>query len=95
MGLSGLIQTATNTTTAPTPPSAELQSRAAWKAGVLGALNILAIILAIRLTLLVAIGGAIALTLIAIRAPDPYRLGALAIYAVAVVIPAVWLASRR
>lgn len=61
----------------------------------MGALNLLAVVLAVRLILLVAVVGAIWLTIIAIRDPDPWRLGALAIYTVATVIPTVWLSSRR
>lgn len=61
----------------------------------MGALNLVAVILAVRLILLVAVSGAIFLTVIAIQNPDPSRLGALAIYAVAVVVPTVWLSSRR
>lgn len=85
------------TTTSATTTSAqgEYVHRAAWKAGLIGALNALALVLAIRFTLLVAIVGAIVLAVIAIEAPDPYRLGALAIYAIVVVGPTIWLASRR
>jgi uncharacterized BrkB/YihY/UPF0761 family membrane protein len=89
--------TAATATTQPKPVSRETEyvHRAAWKAGVLGAFNVLAIILAIRFTLLVAVIGAITLTVIAIREPDPWRLGALAIYSLIVVLPTVWLASRK
>jgi hypothetical protein len=93
-----LIATAT-TTTATKPPisreSGEYLHRSAWKAGVLGSINVLAIVLAVRLGLLVAIVGAIVLTYITIQAPDPFRLGALAIYAAFVILPTTWLASRR
>lgn len=82
------------TTAVPTPPSVEQIHRAAWKAGVLASINVLAIILAVRLTLLVAVIGAIVLAAFAVREPDPWRLGALAIYALVVVVPTVWLASR-
>jgi hypothetical protein len=85
----------TATPTPPSQPSAEFQHRAAWKAGVIGAFNALAIILAVRLILLVAVIGAFYLTVIAIDRPDPWRMAALAIYCVVTVIPTVWLASRR
>lgn len=75
--------------------SPEYMHRAAWKAGVMGSLNVLAIVLGVRLTLLVAVGGAISLTWFALQTPDPYRLGALAVYAAVVVLPLVWLAGRR
>ena len=57
--------------------------------------NVLAMILAVRLTLLVGVGGAIALSVLALREPDPYRLAALAVYAGVVVVPLVWLAGRH
>jgi hypothetical protein len=98
--LSSLIATAATTSTTPNPiprgiPNGELVNRAAWRAGVLGSINVLAIVLAVRLGLLVAIVGAICLTYIAIQAPDPLRLGALAIYCAFVLLPTTWLASRR
>lgn len=77
------------------PVTSEYQNRAAWRAGVMGALNVVAVVLAVRLVLLVAVAGAIFLTVVAVNFPDPMRLGALAIYAVAVVIPTIWLSSRR
>ena len=95
--LSNLIATAAATSSTPKAPtvSAEYIHRGAWKAGVLGSINVLAIVLAVRLGLLVAIVGAICLTYIAIQAPDPLRLGALAIYCAFVLLPTTWLASRR
>ena len=97
--LSNLIATAAATSSTPKPPvsreTAEYIHRGAWKAGVLGSINVLAIVLAVRLGLLVAIVGAICLTYIAIQAPDPLRLGALAIYCAFVLLPTTWLASRR
>lgn len=90
-------------TTPATPPNpqsvsretAEHLNRAAWKAGVLGALNVIAAVLAARFILLIAVAGAIWLTVQAIAAPDPLKLAALGIYALVVVVPTVWLASRR
>ena len=98
--LSSLIAANTPTTSStPKAPisreSGEYIHRSAWKAGVLGSINVLAIVLAVRLGLLVAIVGAIVLTYITIQAPDPFRLGALAIYAAFVILPTTWLASRR
>ena len=95
--LSQLIAGAT--TTAPTPPKptpqqAEYIHRAAWKASVLATLNVLLAAVAIRFILLAAVAGAIILTYITIQSPDPWRLGSLAIYALTVVGPCVWLASR-
>lgn len=69
--------------------------RAAWKAGVLAAINVLVLVTAVRIIVLVAVGGGVMLTAITLAEPDPWRLGALAIYALAVVVPAVWLASQR
>jgi hypothetical protein len=93
-----LIAAQATTSTAKPPVSretAEFQHRSAWKAGVLGSINVLAIVLAVRFSLLCAIVGAFVLTYIAIQAPDPWRLGALGIYTALVVLPATWLASRR
>lgn len=61
----------------------------------MGALNVATAILAVRLTLLVAVLGANALTFLALRDPDPYRLAALLVYAAVVVVPVIVLAARR
>jgi hypothetical protein len=89
-------RTPTSTPKAPTAShETEFVHRSAWKAGVLGSINVLAIVLAVRLGLLVAIVGAIVLTYLTIQTPDPWRLGALAIYAAFVILPTTWLAARR
>lgn len=98
--MSTLIQTATTTATPPTPPKpppqqAEYIHRAGWKAGVLGAINVLVAVVAVRFALLLSIVGAIVLTYITIQTPDPWRLASLGVYAVVVVLPMVWLASRK
>jgi hypothetical protein len=62
---------------------------------VLGALNVMIMITAARFTVLVAVVGGIVLTAIALDGPDPWRLGALAIYTVAVVVPVVWMTARH
>jgi hypothetical protein len=62
---------------------------------VLGALNVAAAILAVRFVVLVAVAGGIALTWYALANPDPWRLGALGLYNFAIVVPCIWLASRR
>lgn len=87
--------TATSTTTPQNNLAQEYVHRSAWKAGLLGSLNLVIAVLAVRLILLVSVCGAIALAYLALAQPDPYRLGALAIYTVAVVLPLVWLSSRR
>lgn len=61
----------------------------------MGALNFAAQILAVRMILLVATGGAIALAWLAASEHDPYRLGSVGVYTVTVVLPLVWLAGRR
>ena len=61
----------------------------------LGTLNVLAMVLGARLVVLVAVVGAIALTWTALVSPDPFKLGVLAIYGAAVVLPSIWLAGRR
>lgn len=83
-------------TAAPTIPTTTTpHSGGAWQAGAMGAINVLATLLAVRLTLLVSVGGAISLTWLAVQQPDPYRLAALGVYAGVVVVPLVWLAARR
>ena len=81
--------------TGPIPPNlmTELASRASWRAGVMGAVNVFTTILAVRLTLLIAVSGGISLTYVALRTPDLYQLIALATYCVAVVVPVVWLTA--
>lgn len=79
--------------TTTTPP--EYVQRSAWKAGVLGALNLVTLILAARLILLVGVGGATFLGWLALASPDPYRLAVLGVYSAVVVVPLVWLAARR
>ena len=61
----------------------------------MGALNVVTAVLAVRLILLVAVSGAVWLTWLALQQPDPYRLGALGVYAAVIVVPMVWLAARR
>lgn len=81
--------------TTPTPSfSDEFQHRAAWKAGVMGALGVVTQVLALRLLVLVAIIGGVGLTWMALAQPDPFRLGALVIYGLLIVVPVIWLAGR-
>lgn len=77
------------------PQFQEQVHRTAWKAAVLGAINVLVLVVSARILVLVSVVGGIVLTATALKDPDPWRLGALAIYAIAVVVPVVWLASRR
>src|SRR5215471_13418254 len=83
--LTNLIQTAIPSGTTPPSLPAEYIHRAAWKAGVLGALNVLIMVTAVRVIALVAVSGGIVLTSIALAGPDPWRLVALGIYAVFIV----------
>lgn len=78
-----------------TPPPAETQQIKAWRAGAIGAVNVIAAILAVRLTLLVGVAGAIGLTWLALQQPDPVRLIALGIYVVGTIPALTWLAGRR
>ena len=82
---------ATMTTTTSTQH--EFVHRAAWKAAVMGTLNVLLFVIAARLIVLVAVAGGIGLTWIALADPNAYRLGALGIYGALVALPSVWLAS--
>jgi hypothetical protein len=72
----------------------ELVERAAWRAGVIGAVNVASMILAARLIVLISVLGGIVLTWTALADPNGYRLGALAIYSLCVVGSSVWLAGR-
>ena len=108
--LSGLIAAQTTGQTSSTPktmasiaaglPSreGEYQHRSAWKAGVMGALNLLAVVLAVRLVLLVAVVGALWLAKLALDVAAPVQMPALimlGVYCVTVVLPMVWLSSRK
>src|SRR5215831_20634440 len=65
------------TTTSQTPLSLdpriqqEIANRAAWRAGVLGALNLAARVLAVRCTLMLSVVGAALLTWLAVAEHDP------------------------
>ena len=61
----------------------------------MGALSLVTAVLAARFVVLVAVAGGIVLTWNALQVSDPIRLAALGIYSLAVVVPTVWLASRR
>lgn len=92
------MTTATATPPKPQPVSretVEYAHRGAWKAGVLGALNVLILVVAVRFILLIAVVGAIWMTIIAIEAPDPLKLAALGTYLLVLVVPMIWLASRK
>lgn len=85
----------TTAQTTTTNLQTEIQHRAAWKAGLIGGLNVAALILSARFILMASVLGAIGLTWLAIAAENPMRLGAVALYTVTVVLPLVWLAGRR
>ena len=97
--LTSLISSATATKNETPPPNPALQQefmhRSAWQAGVLGALNVITAVLAVRLTLLVSVCGASGLAWMALADPDPYRLATLGVYGAVVVLPLIWLTSRR
>ena len=61
----------------------------------MGALNVAVAILAVRLILLISIGGAITLAVMALGNAEPMRLAAVGIYTVTVVLPLVWLSGRH
>jgi hypothetical protein len=61
---------------------------------VIGAVNVLTLVLSVRVILLVAIGGAIALTWLCVANPDPYRLVALMIYSGSTVVPMIVMSLR-
>ena len=66
-----------------------------WKTATIATFNALAMVLAARFVVLVAVIGGVVLTYMALDHPDPYRLGALAIYSVFIVGPTIVLAGLR
>ena len=75
-----------------TPPPNPTVQWAAYKTGVMGAINVLTRVLAVRFTLLISVCGAIALAVRALGDPRPFPATILAIYVVVVVLPLVWAA---
>jgi hypothetical protein len=71
----------------------EYVHRAAWKAGVMGAINVLCAVLATRLILLLAVCGGFCLALLALDRPG--TLGILLVYTIAVVVPLTALSAWR
>lgn len=91
---------------APMPPTSrnpsnqaafqqEVMSRRAWRASVIGSLNVAAMILAARFILLLATCGAFVLAWMATREAQPLQLVAVGIYLLGVVFPLTWLSSRQ
>lgn len=106
-GIAGLMaanqpETARTTTPAsPAPGSPQFQAeylhRAVWRAAVLGNLNALAMVLAVRVSALIAVCGAIFLSWVALGSsghPDPYASLLLGVYLLGA-SSVVWLASRK
>jgi ABC-type glycerol-3-phosphate transport system permease component len=59
----------------------------------MGSLNVLIAVLAVRLTLLVAVCGAFALAWMAVQTHDAYPAVVMFVYAAVVVCPLIWLAA--
>lgn len=100
LGSNATPPTATATTTPNLTPDRtgfqqEYVHRAAWKAGLLGALNVATKILAVRLILFAAVLGAIALSFLVLRDPTYPALAVLGVYAGVVVVPLIWLTATR
>lgn len=70
-------------------------TRRAWRASVIGSLNVAAMVLAARFILLLATGGAFALAWVATQTAQPMQLAAVGIYLVGVMLPLTWLSSRH
>lgn len=66
-----------------------------YRAALIGSINVVAAILAARLILMLSVIGAIFLAWLALLGHDPVRVAVLALYTATVVIPLVWLCSRR
>jgi hypothetical protein len=67
----------------------------AWRTAAMGTINVLAAVLAARMIVLVAVIGGIVLTWNALGDPNTFRVAALSVYGMMVVIPAVALAFRQ
>jgi hypothetical protein len=93
------IQTATTVPRETRPPLDHLQQeyvhRAAWKAGVLGALNFAVRVLSARLILLCSVLGSVFLAWLALSQPDLTRLAVLGVYTTTVLLPLTWLAGQK
>ena len=89
-------QTTPPTPTQTTPPdlAREALTRAAWRSGVLGALNLAARVLAVRMILLLAVLGAVFLARVTLADPQNQQIAVLGIYCALVVMPLIWLGSR-
>jgi hypothetical protein len=100
-GLSQLIASAATTAQTPPKPTAqqgEYMARSVWKQAVLATINVLVAVIAVRLVLLVAVVGALVLARAALEAAPIAQQPALVmlgVYCLTVVVPLVWLASRR
>ena len=88
--------TTSPTPTQTTPPdlAREALTRAAWRSGVLGALNLAARVLAVRMILLLAVLGAVFLARVTLADPQNQQIAVLGIYCALVVVPLIWLGSR-
>lgn len=82
-----------NLTTEEAWATPENLHRGAWKAGVLGAISVLVMVVSVRLLVLVSVMGAIALAWASLGNPDLNRQIILGIYGVLVVVPCVYLAT--
>jgi hypothetical protein len=87
---------ATRQTNPPQPGSPAFQQefliRSVWKNAVFASLNAMTRVLAARLIVLIGVCGGIFLTYLALDHPDWFRIGALGVYCLGVVFPAVYLA---
>lgn len=72
----------------------ESTERRVWRAGFIGAMNAVGMVLGARLVVLVSVCGAIGLTYIALQNPNQYQLIALGIYVAGAIPATVWLAGR-
>lgn len=73
----------------------DLLERAAWRAGIVASITVITRILAVRLILLVAVVGSIALSFVALESSDLMHLVALGTYCAVVVVPIVLLSARQ
>jgi hypothetical protein len=83
-------------TATPSPTTATPSATTdAYRAGLIASLNVISAILAARAILALSVLGAFVLALETVGADSPVRLVPLALYALTIVCPLVWLASRQ
>lgn len=79
---------------APAPPGPAPNDRA-WRAALIASMQAIVLVVAARAVLFLAAVGAFVLAWVALRDPQPLRLGAAGMFDLLVFLPAVWLAAKK